>query len=556
MNSPCATLAVKVTSSTQILFQGEIMSVRNGFVLLLALSALLFLAACGSSTPAAQAPPTGGFTASDFNGNYTFSTAGYDANGFFLTMAGTLVANGTLGISGTVDIITSDPTYGVSPNQSIGNGSYSLGPDGRGQINFTATTVAGTTGFTLDFVLSSSAHGQITEFDANGTGSGTIDLQTLPSQSQLAGSYTFNISGTGSTSTFATVGTMTLGTGGNVTAGFQDFNNGGGITADSALSTSDFVNVGTGTTPGSAEFVTPLGTYLYDVYAIDSTHLKLIEIDGQLVTVGDIFTQATALPASATLAFTMSGGDASGEPLALGGFIPLDSNSNVLGGGLEDFNDDGAIGQDASFSGGFSPLTNGRSVLTLSAFENGSANDIAGTYTFAAYPFTSNGVTGVELLEIDVDEVTSGVAYVQTGTTFAASQGYGLNLSAIDPATEASGAFEEDDIAEFTSSSTGFTGILDINDEGSTTPQQSLSGTYSAAAAGYYNVTINQTDYDLETFNLYAVNDSTFLMLEIDPGQIGTGAVEIQNATAAPGGIPGIARAMSRPGLHVALHRR
>jgi hypothetical protein len=542
------------------------MSVRTGFVLLVALSALLFLAGCGSSSPAAQAPPTGGFTASNFNGTYVFSTAGYDSSnpGYFLTIAGTLVANGNLGLTGTVDIVTSDPIYALSPNQSqsIGNASYTLGPDGRGQINFTAATAQGNTPFTLDLVLSSNAHGQITEFDANGTGSGTIDLQTLPSQSQLAGSYTFNISGTGPGSgaaSFATVGTMTLGSGGNVTAGFQDFNNGGGITADSALSTSDFVNVGTGTTPGSADFITPLGNYTFDVYAIDSTHLKLIETDGLLVTVGDAFTQATALPTSATLAFTMSGGDTSGLPLGIGGFIPLDSNSNILAGGLEDFNDGGTFNQNTSFTGGFSPLTNGRSVLTLSNFENGDTNEIAGTYTFAAYPFTSNGVTGVELLEIDqetqANEITSGVAYVQTGTTFAASQGYGLDLSAINIAS-GEGEFEEDDIAEFTSSSTGFTGILDINDEGSTTPQQSLSGTYSAAAAGYYNVTINQTDYDLETFNLYAVNDSTFLMLEIDPGQIGTGAVEIQNATAAPGGIPGIARAMSRPGLHAALHRR
>jgi len=31
---------------------------------------------------------------------------------------------------------------------------------------------------TLDFVLSSSSHGLVTEFDANGTGSGTIDLQS------------------------------------------------------------------------------------------------------------------------------------------------------------------------------------------------------------------------------------------------------------------------------------------------------------------------------------------------------------------------------------------
>jgi hypothetical protein len=232
----------------------------------------------------------------------------------------------------------------------------------------------------------------------------------------------------------------------------------------------------------------------------------------------------------------------------------LDSNSNILAGGTEVYNDDGTVNQDTSITGGFSLLTNGRSMLTLTGFYNGN-NGATGTYTFAAYPFTSNGVTGVELMEIDEDELSSGVAYVQTGTTFAATQGYGLNLSAFNTGS-GEGEFEEDDIAEFTSSSTGFTGILDVNDEGSTSPQNSLSGTYASAGAGIYTATISQTDYDLQTFTLFAVNDSTFLMLETDPEQIGTGAVEIQNATAAPGGIPGIARAMSRPGLHAALHRK
>ena len=60
------------------------MSVRNGIVLLVALSTLLFLAACGgngTSIATPVAPPSGAFSNSNLNGTYVFSIAGTDANG-------------------------------------------------------------------------------------------------------------------------------------------------------------------------------------------------------------------------------------------------------------------------------------------------------------------------------------------------------------------------------------------------------------------------------------------------------------------------------------------
>ncbi|MFZ0318155.1 MAG: hypothetical protein WAL56_03440 [Candidatus Sulfotelmatobacter sp.] len=531
------------------------MSVRSGFALFLALSTLLFLAACGSNNGVTNgvAPPTGGFSASALNGSYVFSSAGFNVDGYYMVMTGAFTANGSRGISGgAIDIVTSDPVYGVSTNQPIaGTSSYTIGVDGRGTAQLVTNSPAGTV--ELDFVLSSSSHGLVTEYDVNGSGSGTLDLQSTASQSQFAGSYTFDISGTGLGTTgspFAMIGSMTLNSTGNVTAGFEDFNNGGGATVDEALSTSSVVTIGTGTAPGTAELFTALGTYTFDVYAIDSTHLKFIETDGQLILAGDAYTQGTSLPVSGTLAFTMSGGDTSGLPLALGGIIPLDGNGNVLTGGAEDFNDGGVAGTDSGFGGGFSTLAGGRSVLTLTSFVNSAANQVAGTYTFAAYPFSSNGVTGLELLEIDNAGVTSGVAYLQTGTSFAGSQGYGLNLSAVDLGT-GSGEFEEDDIAEFTTTSSGFSGVVDFNDEGTVTPAQSLTGSYAAATgSGRYSATTTNAF----NFNFYAVNNSTFLMLETDSSQIGAGIIELQNASGSAGAEPGIS--MHRANVPHARFRR
>ena len=509
------------------------MPARNVILSLLAVSTLLFLAGCGSSSPKATAPPSGGFSNSSLNGNYVFSTTGVDVNNSPLTVVGAFAASGGTISGGSIDVL--DLSAGISSNQPITSGSYSVTADGRGQIQLKTSTVLGST-LGLDFVLTSSSHGLITQFDGNGTGSGTIDLQsTSLSQSSLSGlSYAFSLFGYGSTSTFATAGSITLGSTGNATSGIQDFNNGGSPTTAQAISTSSFITVGTGTTPGTASLVTNVGTFGFDVYAIDSTHLKLIENDSQFTLSGDAFTQATALPSSGTLAFTMAGLDSAASPFSAGGLIPLDANSNVAAGGVEDFNDAGNVGQDTGFAGGFSSLGGGpRSVLTLTSFVNGAANDLGGTYTFAAYPFTSNGVSGVQLLEIDstavgANLISSGTAYLETSTSLAASQGYGLNLSG------ANTSGEEDDIAEFTTTSSGYTGIVDLNDQGALSFDKSLTGSYSAGGTGRYTATTtNYFNYDL-----YVVNGSTFLLLETDSAQVGTGIVELQSAS----GVPGIAR--------------
>jgi hypothetical protein len=530
------------------------MSVRNAIVLLLALSTLSLLVGCGSSSPRVVPPPGGGFGPSNVNGTYVFSSAGYNADGFFMTIVGSFVASSGRISSGTVDIFSDDPLYGLNPNLAMSSPSLIIGADGRGQINFGAPVAQGVTAFTMDFVLTSSSHGLVTEFDANGTGSGTIDLQpSAVSQSALSGlSYAFGIAGTGSSSSFGTVGSVTLGATGGITAGMEDFNNGGAPTT-SAISTSSFVTVGTGTTPGTAVFNTSFGVggYAYDVYAIDSTHLKFIETDGLFIASGDAYTQGTSLP-SGTLVFAMSGADSVSAPLSVAGFMPV--SGGAIAGGAEDFNDDGNVDSAAvTFSGGFSALSGGRSQLTVNNFVNGAPNDVAGSYTFAAYPFTSNGVTGVQLLEID-GGVTAGVAYLQSSTTLAASEGYGLNLSAINLGN-GSGAFEEDDIAEFQTTSSTFTpGIVDINDEGSTTYKQSFSGTYTGVTTGEYTASTTEAGTAFVNFAFYAVNGSTFLLLEIDGTQIGTGIFEQQNASGSPGAEPGIA--MPRPPAQARALRR
>ncbi|HYM75273.1 MAG TPA: hypothetical protein VE377_04775 [Candidatus Dormibacteraeota bacterium] len=523
------------------------MSLRNRLVLPAILSALTVLAGCGGggvSNP--TPPPSGGFTNSNFNGTYTFSIAGADilSNQTMspFAMAGSLVAcgctQGTIS-SGTVDL---SDTTGVSAAATIGgNSTYRITTDGRGFAKLFITPVGGSAfEVDVDFVLTSSSHGLIIRYDNSGTGSGTIDLQPAAvAQSSLdVTPYAFSLSGSDNANhSLSTAGALTINSSGAITTGVADFNFANLATSQLALSGS--VTVGTGTAPGSATLTTGDANFpvlTFDVYAIDSTHLKLIESDGQAVLVGDLFSQpSTSFPAG-NLVFTMSGLDLNGDLFVTGGVMASDGTS-VISSGSEDVNDAGTVDNGTTtpfgFTGNFSSSGGGRFQLDLTNYVGGS--------TFAAYP--SSG--GLLMLEIDNGGVAGGFAAVQqAGATVAASQGYGLNIQGEDLSQVFSGfpGFEFDDVAEFKTTSTGMTGLVDANDNGLFT--DNMSGTYTNGSGGFGSATFTKGGFGSMFF--YAVDSSTALFISTDPTQAALGSFEVQStpvneahlATAKPHAMP------------------
>jgi hypothetical protein len=524
------------------------MSVRNGIALLLALAALSFLIACGgSSSPKVVPPPSGAFNNNRLSGTYVFSILGTDANSStasFFALVGTLTADGSGNITGgTVDI--NDPNIGgFFPSQPISATTYTITSDGRGFIR-TLVTPNGT--FALDFVLTSSAHGLISRFDAFGSGSGTLDLQSSASQSSLQ-SLAFSLTGTDASSTFllGSVGAFTLDASGNVTSGTQDFNEGGssaGI-ADLPMTTPGSSLVLSSSTSGTAVLDTSFGSLTFNVWVVDSTHLKLIETDAAAVLSGDAFTQQTSI-SSGQLAFTVAGADSTGNALVAGGLATSDGNGNLTN-GIEDFNDGGVPGTQSPFTGTCTSFVAGRCQLALTGFSNG----VAQAFQFAAYP--SSG--GVQLLEVDSFGQMQGAAYVQTATSFAASEGYGLNLSGTN-------GHEVDDIAEFTAGTSNVTGILDENDLGAPLAPVTLSGTYTpdSPADGRGSISVPNLKTFIGTLNLeyYVVDSSTVLFIEGDSSQLGVGTFQLQN-TPGSGGAAQAHLSIMRPAIrsHAALRRK
>jgi hypothetical protein len=496
------------------------MSLHHRLLLPFTLSALIFLAACGDNNRAPSPPPNGGFTNADLSGTYVFTSTGSDsALGGLLTMAGTFSADGNGNITtGVVDM--NDPNFsGAVTALPITGGTYKVTADGRGTATLAAVTpFANSIG--LAFVLTTTGHGLVTQFDVFGSGSGTLDLQT---GTAISGTYVLNLSGnignnvvTGGGIPGAAAALVTV-AGNGATTGSMDFNNNGTSSGLSVISPS-IITTGS---PGIATIATTGGTFDFDVYVIDSTHFKLIEVDNPApILVGDAFSQtSTAFPTGA-IAFTMAGVDFSGPaPQVLGGLMTSDGSSLITS-GAEDVNDGFATTPTPQlFTGEFSASGN-RYELTLDSFINGDGGT-ALSYTFAAYP--SSG--GVALIEIDGQGVTGGTAFAQTNTTFASGEGYGLNLTAVNSSSE------EDDIAEFTNNSNTLVGLVDINDQGSF-GTQNFNGSYAADTTNPGRGVLTSNVFNLAT---YTVDSENTIMIEMDNNQLGLGSIGQQAGTASAG---------------------
>jgi hypothetical protein len=513
------------------------MSLRSRLALPVILSSLAVLAGCGSGSSSfinPIPPPSGGFSNSNLNGTYVFSVAGTDVQGAPYAIVGSFTANGSGGngqggiTGGTIDL--NDPALSAPvANAAINSSSYSIGVDGRGKATLNTSSPFGT--IVLDFVLQDSAHGLVIEFDGNASGSGTLDVQTAGTSP--VGTFAFTLFGTDLSSgvaadPFASVGNFTVGAGGAI-SGLEDFNDNSFPYTSQPLGGQ--VVVGPATAPATTLITPQFGTLIYDVYAINATHLKFIEMDTFGTLSGDAFSQSSTTLPTGNLAFTLSGSyPSTTAPAAVGGFMVTDGSGNITNASTMDAN----LGTTVSnapviFTGTYAAGGTGRYTLDLASFSAGSQ--------YAAYP--SSG--GLLLLEIDPSGIMSGAASApQTSTTFNGSAGYGLNFSGVNLTAGA----EVDDIAEFVSGSSGatVTGIVDENfaPNGGPVFGLPLNGNYTAPDTnGRGQIAANAGNSSNSTLNggfgitFYTVDGTSFPFIETDPnGQVAAGVFLIQDATA------------------------
>ena len=485
--------------------------------LVCALVVLAVSAGCGGggSQPAA-APAQEGFNDQSLTGSYAFSVTGVDTVGPF-AFAGSLQANGNGVITGgTVDLNTQTLP---NPTTATLTGTYSVLSDGRTMAN--VTTSAGLN-FSLDFVLLSNSTGLVIRFDSAGTASGRIDLQNSSdfSDTALAGSFAFNLSGVDvNEAPDTTAGAFTFDSTGNISTGVQDMNDDGTLTANAAA-----ISGGTVSSPtsgrGTITLDTSTGLLDFAYYVIDANHIRIVSTDAAPVFSGDAFRQSSSFTTSSTFAagsfaFTVAG-DADNSPFAEGGILTADGNGNITA-GTEDLNVAGALTENIAVTGTYIIAPTGRGTLSLNSGQN-----------FAIYPTMTGGVQIMDLASID-----EGTALQQSATTFSNSSisgAYGLNFTGINLGE----GVEVDVISQFTADGNGnITGALDLNNAGTLSSGQSLSGTYTTSPNGRGTATLNfpaETTLGLSNLNVvyYAVSGSQALFIETDGAQVSVGVFSQQ----------------------------
>ena len=164
-------------------------------------------------------------------GTYAFSISGIDTINNPMSMVGNFTADNTGALTAGIEdsndnggLLTNDPVTGSIPVASTGRGTATF-TTGRGTLSFAYYVVDAT-------------HLKLVETDSGTALSGDAFSQTGPfSNASVTGPFAFTIAGSDIAGgvPFAAGGVLTSDGAGNVTGGAEDFNDGGTITSNAAL---------------------------------------------------------------------------------------------------------------------------------------------------------------------------------------------------------------------------------------------------------------------------------------------------------------------------------
>jgi len=468
---------------------------------------------------------TTGSTTSALNGQYAFLLTGADVTGFYVA-AGSVVADGDGNISsGEEDFCDLSACDFVQ----FTNGTYSVGADGRGSIQFSTADLGPQT---LAVVVTSSSHGLITEFDDVETSSGTLDLQDVNSfnVSQFTGGFSFALTGVDLNNGLSADlgGVMTADGSGGFNNGTFDVND-----AQTGFGTSTGVVLPVSTSIDSFGRVTVSnGSTTFAYYIVNAKAIRMVEEDGNFVSAGSAYTQGAGSLSVANLAgksvFTEAGDSVLGS-LALAGQFTADSGGSVSS-GLMDVNDGGTISNGSISGSSFSGFASARGTLSLSGGVSANVTE------FQVYlvdpgvnildPNSSTGGGGALLLDSDSGAIGIGEIVPQSGGS--SFQGnYGANLQAFTTTDELD---LEGQVAAMTGNLTGTGDLNDIDLNLQTiqlSPAEILTGTFTADGSNPGRFTGSLQIGNVQTVNLvyYQATNSQIILIEVDEVQQGTGVM-------------------------------
>jgi hypothetical protein len=454
-------------------------------------------------------------------GSYAFSLSGQNSSGGFFTRAGQLtasIAGGVGTLSGIEDIHTATS---VTTDTAV-NGTYAVGPDGRGTAVLTDT--AGTTNYYLTVVSANQV--KLTEADNSATARGEADLQdpTSFAQSKFLGGYAFDFYGTsGAAHPTSEIGQFTAtGSGGAIQNGLEDVNAAGTLTAAAGFSGSfGAIN------PATGRGIATINGSTFAFYMISAGEARFIETDASANLVGDALQQSGTANLgylSSLNVFTVSGRSGTGKYAMAGEFL-ADGNGTLCVGGLPnsncllDQNNNGTVATTVQYAGTYTVAASGRGTATFNP--SGQA-----PMTFVMY-FVSTGDAIIQ--ETDSSIVADGIVLEQSGgtlTTPNVSGSFALNWTGAAP----SATTPQDTSGQLTVGKTPgvVAGTWDRNDALVLQPGVTLTGTYALAVNGRGTLTL--TDAGNNTYDLaaYAANKTTMFLIDTDPTLVFGGQLKQQ----------------------------
>jgi hypothetical protein len=428
--------------------------------------------------------------------------------------------------------ISTPPPASIAPGASVQIAATETGT--TAPIDWTCTPV-GTCG---SFSPTPTTSGQNTMYTAPATAVGPVTITatseakglapvsvnvTIQANQGVAGNFTFYLTGLDAAQDiYSLAGAVLINADGTLT-GEQDFNSangvGFGVTFLNDPITGGTLSVGADGSGTLTLVTTNEGTETFTVNFVNNSHALIIESDGSTSS-GSLDLQTLPSTLSGGFAFALTGVGQSGEGVSIGGVLTITGTTIA-----------GTFDQNDAISG--PSLNNSFLAATLGAA------DTFGRGTITNGPFGASGVYYTinqnAIRIIDMDNSDSGV-----GSAFSQGTGTFSNSSLVNSVFIDQGNFAESSlfaaVGQIVPSGGNFTGVADVNEQGSTLvppflDAAGIAGTYSIAADGYGSLTINPTTLlDVTNLGIYMV-DPTVNINDPNNSSGGGGALIVDLST-------------------------
>jgi hypothetical protein len=509
-------------------------------------------------TVTAAVPPNSLLT-----GQFVFLLTGQDSNQSFYSLGGTIIGDGNGNVTGgEVDI--ADAGGNNAAVVGVLASTYSIGTDGRGQIQLTVNTallggnfgVNNTGTITMSVVFVTPQHALLSETDGFGSGTGTLDFQNAADLAAftngtagLNGTYTLTLSGAEAgnpNAKFFTTGALVFqfASGTLRETGFVADQSDNGIVR-SAPAAAVLLPIG-GNQPdpngrlldqSSIDLGLPI-QFQIAAYMIDANHFVVVDFrDSSTFIFGGYLVAQPSSPAiSGTYAFAETGATTSLQPQAAGGIVTCGSTGTLDVAPLS-----GTPTTNQAITAACTAPASGRGLITISGAGT------TGVSKFAAYPTLDKGL---QLMELDGGS---------SGTSGPSGAGVALEqtVASAIPVSIFSGKYASNFLAHtllgienfaaqvVSDGVSSLSGTADVNSFNTTAPaggtpssNATLSGSFTAHSNGRFPLigltftpSTGQPPPEITTINpvCYIVDANTCLLVGLDATAPGSGLLQLQH---------------------------